>query len=225
MKQGDRRSLANHFIRAVAEHLFRRRIEGQDSGIEIGGNDAHASVLNHGAAQGDFRGQLAPQLGLHTRRFAQLHQAHDLATESFERSSLRLAQTARLAINDAKRSDIVVVRGFQRHPGIKPEMQIAGHHGIVLEPIVRRGVRHLKKVVTQNGVCAQRDITRRLGNIKTDVAFEPLPVLVHQRDERDGRIADERCQQSDIVEFLLGRRVEKLELLQRTQPGDFIGRQ
>jgi hypothetical protein len=128
-----------------------------------------------------------------------------------------------MAVDHAKRTDVVVVRRLERHSGIKPQMQIAGDHGVVLEPLVRRGIRHLENVIAQNGVGTQRNIARRLGNIETDAAFEPLAVLVHQGDQGNGRIANEGGQQGDVVEFFFGRGVEKLEIVQRTLSSHLVG--
>src|SRR5262245_25541980 len=60
----------------------------------------------------------------------------------------------------------------------------------------------------------ERDAARRFRNRYPDTRFEPLPILVDKRDERDRRPADLRCEQYDIVEGPLGLGVENAMVVQ-----------
>ena len=191
MEERDRRCLAYHLIGAVAEQLLGRRIEGQDRFLQIDGNDGHPGVRGHRPAHRGLRGQFATQFGLQTRRPAKLDQPHDLAPQRLKRAALLVAETARLAVDHAKRAHVVVVRSFERNPGVKAQLRIPGDDRIVLESLVRRRVRHLENAITENRMGTQRDVPRRLRNIQTDATLEPLPVFVHERDERNRRAANE----------------------------------
>jgi len=54
----------------------------------------------------------------------------------------------------------------------------------------------------------QGGIAGKLRDLDAAFSFEPRSVLVHKDDGCYGRIANPRCQLNEVVERLLGRRIE-----------------
>jgi hypothetical protein len=74
-----------------------------------------------------------------------------------------------------------------------------------------------------NTVAAEGDVPRCLCNSDPHLTLEPLPMSVHERDERDGRAADVRRQGGQVIEFLFRGGIEDLIAFQRGQPLALIG--
>ena len=78
---------------------------------------------------------------------------------------------------------------------------------------------------------AKGNVARGLLDGHSDLGFEPLAGLVHQRDQRDRRLADLRREQGEIVIGILRGSIEHRVLAQRLEPlavrlpgsGAFIG--
>jgi len=63
----------------------------------------------------------------------------------------------------------------------------------------------------EDGVGARRNVSGRFANGEANPGFEPLPILiVHRRDERDRRTANERRQIGQIVKNLHRHGVENV---------------
>ena len=117
-------------------------------------------------------------------------------------------------VQDAQCAKGATVRRDQRHPGVKADSGWAGHHRIVLEPVVFARIWNQKEPVLHDGMGAEGDFTGGFGRRHADPGFEPLAVFVHQRNERDGRLANMRRQVGEIVKHFLGNRVEHVVLPQ-----------
>ena len=76
----------------------------------------------------------------------------------------------------------------------------------------------------QDGMGAEGDFARHLGGVDADGGFEPLTLVIHQRDEGDGSLADGRSEQREIVESLLWRRIEDFVFTQGFEPLRFVRR-
>ena len=73
-----------------------------------------------------------------------------------------------------------------------------------------------------SSVGAERDVTARLARLEPEGGLEPLPVVVHERDQRDRRLADVGGERRQVVERLLRRRVEHAILPKYGQPCLFV---
>ena len=72
---------------------------------------------------------------------------------------------------------------------------------------------------------AEGDVARGLRNAQAMRGLEPLPRLVHERDERDRHAEDRRGELHQVVEGVLARRVEYRQRAQLGEAGGLVGRQ
>lgn len=84
---------------------------------------------------------------------------------------------ARQLVDDAQAAERMAIVGQQRHAGVIPYARIAGHQHVVPEPGVEVGIRHLEKIIDQDGMATERDIARRGRSADTDLRPEPLLLL------------------------------------------------
>ena len=77
----------------------------------------------------------------------------------------------------------------------------------------------------QDGVGAERLVAVGFAEGEAVAAHEPLAVLVHEGDERDGHLEKPRGQGREPVERGVGRRVEHLVARERAQAFVLVGRQ
>jgi hypothetical protein len=111
-----------------------------------------------------------------------------------------------------------MVGRHERGAGIEPDVRVAGDERIVGEAFVLQGIGHDERLVSiEQRVGAERVVARRLADRQADSRLEPLPLAVHQTDERDGRLGDERRNLRDVVVGLLRVGVEDVVAVQRIE--------
>ena len=96
---------------------------------------------------------------------------------------------------------------------------------MVREPFVARGILHHEQIVLENRVGIEGAIARQLGSVQAKVGFVPLPVFIQQRNQRDWRSTNLRCQSRQIVERSFRTCVQHFVSAQSGQSLCFIGRQ
>ena len=156
------------------------------------------------------------------RLAAQLQLRHHLPAQYPERLQLGLVQLARHLINDAQRAKSQSARRHQRSAGVEADARFAGHQWIVGKPFILHRVGHHEQILLENGVPAKRIIPWRLVDGHTELGLEPLPVLIDERDEGDGSLADMGGQRGQVVQRAFRERVEQIIAAQRLKTKCFI---
>ena len=159
-----------------------------------------------------------------TRLAAQFQVCHHLPAQHAQRLFLGFGQLPGHTVNDAERAQRLAFGRQQRRTRIKTDAGIAGDEGIVGKALVRGRVRHDEEVRLVQGVRAKGHVARRFAGRQPGLRFEPLPFLVHQRNQRNGRLADVGRERGQIVERLLRQCVQQLVAPERFQARGFVGR-
>ena len=174
---------------------FQRRAQG----------GLRALALAHGPPEVGHR---APELDLRRGLLAEVAQGRPLLGRELPRG----------VVDDAQRADGVAVGGAQRGARVEADVRVAKHQRVVGEARVRPGVGHDQQVQLQDGVRAERLLARQLRGLQPDLRLEPLPVLVEEAHQRDGRPADRGRDAGQGVEVPLRRRVQDVRRADRLQP-------
>jgi hypothetical protein len=69
---------------------------------------------------------------------------------------------------------------------------------------------------------ADRQIAGRLCKLNSDLGFEPLPMLIEERDASDRSVADLSCYLGDTVKLDFWLRVQDIESLERSKTINFL---
>ncbi len=96
----------------------------------------------------------------------------------------------------------------QRRTGVKPYVRLIGDQWIITETLVGHRVGDHHNVRLQYGLGAKGRVARSLRLLNANPGLEPLPVGIHETDERNRRPADQCCQAAQVVEFLFWKRAE-----------------
>mmetsp|Transcript_4728 Transcript_4728/g.13255 ORF Transcript_4728/g.13255 Transcript_4728/m.13255 type:complete len:1072 (+) Transcript_4728:81-3296(+) len=111
-----------------------------------------------------------------------------------------------LDVDDAQRAQrqpLALVLHHQRHPGVEPDVRPAPHQRVLREARVLPGVQHHEHVVgVEDGVPAEGHLARGLGGLQARLGQEPLPVLVHQRHQRNRHVEHRRAHVGEPLELL-----------------------
>jgi hypothetical protein len=160
------------------------------------------------------------------REAAQLDLGLDLLAEHPEHGALRVGELTRTTIDDAKSAERGAVGGEQRLAGVEADRGRAGDERVAGEAGVDRGVGDLEALglLLSDGVTAERDRARRLGGLEAEARLEPLPIVVDQTDQRNGRRTNLASQMHQIVKSSLGRRVQQPQPSQRVEPMLLVAR-
>jgi hypothetical protein len=148
--------------------------------------------------------------------------AFDLAGQQAEDFFLRGSEDARGAVDDAEGAEGVSLLGEQGRTCIETNVWFARDKRVVGKARVGLRVGDDQKIGAENGVSAEGDLTRCLQSVQTDDGLEPLPVLVDQGDSGNRDTADMGCQPHKVIEFFLGRRVQKFMVLQGSKSLIFV---
>ena len=140
-----------------------------------------------------------------------------MTSEGVERASLAVGQCAWDVIDDAQSAKRMTVARNERRTGIEADVRLAVHDRVFAEAHILESIVDDENPATPDGVRTERHAARRLGNRHPKTRLEPLPILVHERDERNRRAANLRREQDDVVEGLLRLRVEDPVAAQRRQ--------
>ena len=187
--------------------LEREAVDGIDQGF----------VKSDGAAQVALGAGACARLALHRDELpAQLEPRDDLVRQDLEHLREQRRQRARHVVDHAERAERVAVAVDQRCACVEADLRLRDDERVVAEAIVGEGVPDDHHLVGPDGVVAERDVARRGFDVESDAGLEPLAVGVEQRQQRDRRVADERGQPDDLVEFAFGRRVHDGVARERT---------
>ena len=126
-------------------------------------------------------------------------------------------------VDHAQRAERIPVAGDERRAGVEPDARILPHERVVAEPRVIHRIGDDEQARLFDRVRAERHGPRRLADGQADARLEPLAVFVHQGDQGNRRAADLRRQQRQIVERLLGIRVQDAVPPQGSQAAGFVG--
>ena len=157
-------------------------------------------------------------------RQPQLQLDDDLAPEPRQGRALIVGQVARDAVDHAQRADAAAVRRDEGCPGVKPDVRGARHQGIVDKPGIQGGIGDLHHLGRADGVVAERQLPRGLGGGQADPALEPLPVGIEEGDERNGRAANLRSQDREVVEHVFRGRIQNFVALKLGEALELGGR-
>ena len=108
---------------------------------------------------------------------------------------------------------------------IEANIRIVEHQGIVGKPhIVVRVGHHENLIRNTDRMGAKGRAAGRLGGGNSDFGFEPLTLLIDERNQRDGHVADFRRESREFVVVRLRRRIEDPEGSKNSYPFRVIGR-
>ena len=170
---------------------------------------AHSREQVAGTPQSSLRRQ--PRRQLLTEFLSgppQFELRHHLTGQPIEPVSLFGRELARRAINDAERSEVIAVRGGEERPCVEADAGFPGHQRIIAKAFVLQGIGDFEQPRPLDGVLAKGNVPGRLSDLETHLALEPLPPLIQQRDQRDGRLANLRGELREIIKIHLLRRVQ-----------------
>jgi hypothetical protein len=132
-------------------------------------------------------------------------------------------QLTRDAIDHAHGTERLAFGRHQRRAGVEAKVRLAGHQRVRREARILRRVRHDEHARLEEGVLGEGARANHLADRQSDLRLEPLALVVGDRDQRDGSVADVRRQRCQVVERLLREGVEQAVLPQRFQAPSFVG--
>ena len=114
----------------------------------------------------------------------------------------------RLEVDEAERAQHDVVH-HERRAGVEAHARVAGHQRVVFELPVHRRVAHHQHLAldAQRGPRAEAPGAAGLRPVEVLARLEPLPALVHERDQRDGHVEHLRAHVHQCVQRVVGRGV------------------
>lgn len=137
---------------------------------------------------------------------------------------LRIQPGTRVGANHAQRADGVAIAQLERCASVKADMRRTQYQRVVAEARVQQGIGNHQDVIGAQRVRAEGMFARGLRRFQADTGFEPLAVLVHQRDQGDLGPQHACGHGGDGVEHRVGRRVQQAKTVQDRQPCRFIER-
>jgi hypothetical protein len=206
-----RTGAAGDLVAGPPEQVRERGIDLDEGPVAPALNgDPHRTVAKHLEQPGFARRKLLGPA-------AQFQLRHHLPAQPREAGSLDGRQPARRPIHHAQGAEGVAVRGQQRRAGVEANPGIADDQRRTGEPRIARRVRHFHHFAPGDDVPAERDVAGGVDGRHAHSPLEPLPMLVDERDERDGHVADLGRQLGQIVERLRGQGIEHAVVAQRPQ--------
>ena len=158
-------------------------------------------------------------------RTAQLDRLHGQGGKVGQDCNLaRVRSCPRHPVKHAQSADRLPIGCSEPHAGIEGEMRRPDDERVALKARIGAGIRyHHGDAVGTHGVAAERMLAGHFRRVKPYPSLEPDPPLVHQRDQAD------RCGQQhhggvdQVLEAILGRRVEDAICSQRGKAERFVG--
>jgi len=132
-------------------------------------------------------------------------------------------QGSRCLIRYAEGADPAIVKR-QGAAGIEADMGLALNKRIVVEADVFQGIEDDEHIGPEDGVGAERNVSRGIGCIQTRGGFRPLPMFIHQADHGDRRLEDLLGQICEPIETGLLAAVEKTQGVKLCQAKLFVVR-
>ena len=150
---------------------------------------------------------------------------HGQVAQAFQLDALlRIQPGTRVGANHAQRADGVAIAQLERCASVKADMRRTQYQRVVAEARVQQGIGNHQDVIGAQRVRAEGMFARGLRRFQADTGFEPLAVLVHQRDQGDLGPQHACGHGGDGVEHRVGRRVQQAKTVQDRQPCRFIER-
>ena len=164
-------------------------------------------------------------------RRTQLDAAQHTGADLLEELKLRVLPLAGRVVDEAQCPQHMPVGRAQRDPRVRDHAEIRNGEAIPHERVLA-GVCDDELFARRDDMLADRMRERRLAPGRprlrqADAALEELPVLIHERDEGDGDLQDPAGEARQLVEGLLGWRVQQPGTPQRGEARgveDDIGR-
>ena len=158
------------------------------------------------------------------RRDAGLVQFHlDEVGQVAQALALPVVEAARVAVDDAQRTHGLAV-AVQRLAGVEADVRRTLDEGTLGETRVRGRILDDQHLALRHGVGADRMGAGRLLDVQAAARLEPLALVVHQRDERDGHAEGHRGQACKTVEAGLRPGIQQVERGQGREARSFRDR-
>ncbi len=186
--------------------------------------DQHAVLAGRGQAQSvEVLQQLCPvgqQGGLvHARGGAlQVDLGHHQGGQVFQLPLLCGVERTGNGVDEAQAAQVVVAPQDQGGSGIEADVRWSQDERVGGEARVLQRVFHHHDFGGPDGVVAEGILAAGFAHGQADLRLEPLPVRVHQTDERDGNAEKAAGQPRDAVELLGRRSVQQTGGPQGRQP-------
>ncbi len=125
---------------------------------------------------------------------------HHLPRKNAQRPDLLRIELSRNEVDHAQRSQHVILRGDERHPGVGPRAGRVHHQRVLREPRIFERVGNHEDVALANRMTAEEVRVRHLPGIDSVRRLEEQAVAVDQAHQGNRRLADIRRQAGEIVE-------------------------
>ncbi len=127
-------------------------------------------------------------------------------------------------VDDAQDADVVAVLGGQRRAGVETDVRRSRDQGTVGKARIRARIGNLQDAIAEDGEAAHRTGPECLLQRHAVARLEPLPLLIHERDQGDRRRQQARGHAGDRIENGIGRRIQDGVPAQGLQPRAFLRR-
>ena len=132
------------------------------------------------------------------------------------REPLLGGQASWRTVDDAQRADVVTVGG-QRRARVKTDVRRSRDQGAVGKARIRPCIRNLQHRIAEHGNSAHGTRPERFLQLHAMARLEPLPLVIHERDQSDRRRQQARRHPGDAIENGFGRGIEDGALAQDMQ--------
>ncbi|KEC73302.1 sensory box/GGDEF family protein [Rhizobium leguminosarum bv. phaseoli CCGM1] len=150
-------------------------------------------------------------------RLHEIDAVHRRRCQFLKNAKISAAERSWPAVDRAYRADHMPGLGSKRHAGIKADMVLAGYRRMPRKSRILGGILHDDGLVAVDHATAEGVFQRHFVGREPGTGLVPLPVPVDQRYDADVDGKDLLDQADDPLEAFVSRRVEEIELLQRSQ--------
>mmetsp|Transcript_5932 Transcript_5932/g.18239 ORF Transcript_5932/g.18239 Transcript_5932/m.18239 type:complete len:478 (-) Transcript_5932:22-1455(-) len=199
-------------------------VPGRDDEVAVHGKDGRVGRVDEVgqlAVLGLQLVRLLVQLALHNlvllRQLPPVHQVDHHVGKHDELFSLRVVEgRPRLAVDETEGPDGLAVAD-EGPARVVADPRVASDQRVVAKPLVLGGVVDLEDGgrAGHDGVGAKRSVAAGLPHWEPFGRLEPLPVRVHERDERNRHVEVARRKRGEPIERLLKVGVEQMKVVQR----------
>ena len=137
----------------------------------------------------------------------------DLPCKRLEGALLLGSNCPGFICDDAQGANLEIILHHQWCTRIEFYVRGPGGQRIVMKSFIQGGILDHKNTVTKNGMRAESDFTGCFACIQAMAGFKPLPVVIDQAHQRNGRVADLCRQIGKVVIGLFFKRIEDIELV------------
>ncbi len=147
-----------------------------------------------------------------------------LAGQTAQRLTLLFGGDARRGIHHGDRAHCMTVGVQNRRATIKSDSRILPDQRMGREPRIGPRILNRNECLVLDNLRTEPGGADGLGHGQADLGFEPLPVLVDERDGRDRSTTQCRSQMRQVIEGDVGGRVQNPVARQRGYAVNFVGR-